>query len=624
MNPNEKMHPGDIRNLIVFMAVSILLWLSYDHFIIKPHSEALQAQQSAMIQAAQTPQALQEKERPRAEVISASKRIPIKNQELTGTLNLTGGRIDDLSLTQYFRKVDKKETVTLLSPSGGPFPRYAEFGWVPVTDSKISLPDADTVWQAVSGTALTPTTPVTLRWSNGQGLTFEKIFSLDENYGFTVVQRIKNQGSAAVTLSPYALVTEHGLPEEFQGNAIVHEGPLGYVDGELVEHGYGGLAETGRDVRESTSGWAGITHKYWLTALVPDQKENMTYRFAFTPKKTVHGKDKYQADILGTARTITPGETAEFSLKMFSGVKKVEQLENYEKLWGVTHLDLAVDFGLLYFLTRPFFFVLNTFYGWVGNFGIAILMFTVVLRICVFPLANTSFRSFAKLKQISPAMYELREKYKDDRPKLQQELVALYQREKVNPMAGCLPILIQIPIFFALFKVLSVTIEMRHAPFFGWIQDLSAPDPTTIFNLFGLINWNPPSALMIGIWPCLMLISMLIQKSLNPTPDDKVQAVMLAIMPWFMTYILAKFACGLVIYWTFNNILSTVQQYIIMRSMGVEVKFFGKNKAKSSDLLSSIVPDETPSKTPDTPSSSEENGEPKNISAPKPKKKKKK
>jgi YidC/Oxa1 family membrane protein insertase len=629
MQQNEKMHPGDIRNLILFMALSLMLWLAYDHFIIKPHEVALKAQQAAMVKASSSPAAQEEKERPREDVIASTKRLPVENDEVTGSINLTGGRLDDLHLKNYFRKADKKETVVLLSPANSPYPQYAEFGWVASGTGGVKTPDKDTVWQVASGSKLSVDKPVALRWTNAQGVTFEKTFSLDHQFGFTVTQRVINKGAQSISLSPFALVTEHGLPEEFQGRGVIHEGPIGYMDGELTEYGYGDLSDKGQETFEAATGWAGITQKYWLTALVPAQGEIFTYRFAHSPKKTPAGKDKYQADILGAVRAIAPGSEAVFTTRVFAGAKKVEMLERYEEEWQVKHFDLAVDFGLFYFLTRPFFFILNLFYGWVGNFGIAILMFTVCLRIAVFPLANTSFKSFAKMKQISPQMYELREKYKEDRARLQQELVAMYQREKVNPMAGCLPMLVQIPIFFALFKVLSNTIEMRHAPFFGWIQDLSAPDPTSIFNLFGLIPWTPPGFLMIGIWPVLMLISMLIQRSLNPAPDDKIQAMMIGAMPWVMTFILAGFASGLVIYWTFNNILSTVQQYIIMRSMGVKVSFFGKDKDKEK-LTDAVLhgPDVHPGVEIAEEQIEEklfgEDGGIKNISAPKPKKKKKK
>lgn len=577
---NADYHPQDLRNLIIFIACSVLLWLAYDHFIMKPKVQAMRAAQKieATQRAQMTPAQIEEqKEKPRAEVIARSERLSFDNGKIYGTINLTGARLDDVHLHDYYTAVDKKDNVLVLSPAGGPYPRYVEYGWV-AQDAKTKVPDASSVWQGQGNGKLEAGKPITVTWNNGQGLRFEKTFTLDQEYGVNVKQRVVNNSGASVTLFPFALVTEHGLPAEYFHRFIIHEGPVGYIGGELVERKYDDVKENPREDFDSNTGWIGITEKYWLAALVPDQAEAMKYRFIHTPAQTSAGKDKYQTDVMGAARVIPAGASADFAINTYVGAKKVSTLETYEENWKVAHFDLAVDFGLFYFLTRPFFFIINFFYGLVGNFGVAIIMFTVLLRICVFPLANTSFKSFAKLRQVSPQMYELREKYKDDKQKLQEELVALYQREKVNPMAGCLPILVQIPIFFALFKVLSNTIEMRHAPFFGWIQDLSAPDPTSIFNLFGLIPWTPPQFLMIGIWPCLMLLTMIVQRKLSPPPQDKTQAMIINMMPWLMTFVLAGFASGLVIYWTFNNLLSVIQQYIIMKNMGVEVHLFSKDK----------------------------------------------
>ncbi len=580
MQNNKDYHPQDLRNLMIFIAMSVLLWFGYDHFIMQPKVEAMrvqQAQQAKQI-ASFTPEQLDaQKEKPRVAVIEATRRLSFDNGVVYGTINLTGARLDDLHLHDYYTTVEKSENVVVLSPAGGPFPRYLEYGWV-AQGQNVRTPASDTVWQVQGNSKLTADAPVTLIWNNGQGLRFEKTISLDDSYGFSVEQRVVNNTGREVTLYPYALVTEHGLPAEYFQRWIIHEGPIGYIGGELIEHKYDDIADKRQDAYDAFTGWIGITEKYWLAALVPPQEEAAKYRFTHTQPAVPGAKERYQVDITGAGRTVAAGETATYTTHSFVGAKKVSLLETYEKEWGVAHFDLAVDFGLFYFLTRPFFFILNLFYGLVGNFGVAIIMFTVVLRICVFPLANTSFKSFAKMRQVSPQMYELRAQYKDDKKKLQEELVKLYQREKVNPMAGCLPILVQIPIFFALFKVLSNTIEMRHAPFFGWIQDLSMPDPTTIFNLFGLIPWTPPQFLMIGVWPILMLLTMLVQRRLSPPPQDKTQAIVINMMPWLMTFILAGFASGLVIYWTFNNLLSVIQQYIIMRSMGVEVHLFKRSK----------------------------------------------
>ena len=585
MQQKDKMHPEDMRNLVIFGILSVLLWLSYDHFILQPKMEKMRAaqavQQEAVLEAQADNGMVATKERPRDEVVAESVRVPINNKLVFGSLNLTGARIDDLGLKQYHKTAKREENSVVLSPAGSPHPKYIEHGWVS-PDKNLKLPDAKTNWELIAGEVLSSNSPVTLRWNNGAGLIFEDVVSLNEDYVFTVVRRVLNNTGAAVTLYPYSLIAQRGIPEDFIGRWVVHEGPIGYFGDELVETTYGKMEDEPNITKTATKGWIGQTTKNWHTALIPDQKSETKFRMTYTKAALVEAKDRYQTDMTGAAMTAQAGGMIESTANFYAGAKKLNLLTKYEKQLNIPHFDLAVDFGWFYFLTRPFFAIINFFYGFVGNFGIAIILFTVVLRICVFPLANTSFKSFAKMRKIGPEMTELRDKYKDDKQKLQQELVKLYQKEKVNPMAGCLPILVQIPIFFSLFKVLSNTIEMRHAPFFGWIQDLSAPDPTSVFNLFGLIPWDPPSMLMIGVWPCLMLITMIVQRKLSPPPTDKLQAQLIAAMPWFMTFVLAQFAAGLVIYWTFNNLLSVIQQYIIMRSMGVKVdiigNFLGKNK----------------------------------------------
>lgn len=582
MQNNDKMHPEDMRNLLIFGAVSILLWLSYDHFILKPKIEKMEAAQ--VVAEMNSQKNLQDSdlvELPRETVLEKkSNRLEIDNNNLHGSINLVGARIDDITLKNYFKTVEKQEQVSVLSPLKTKHPRLVEYGWV-AQDNAIKLPTNETVWKG-SG-VLSADNPVTLTWNNGQGLIFQRIITLDDDQGFSITQEVLNKTSKSVMLFPYALVTQKGLPEGYEGRWIVHEGPISYAGGDLYDPSYKKLAKEQKHEAVADEGWIGLVDKYWLTALVPAEKEDMTFRINHIGSTIEKVKKHYQVDIMGQGRDIAPGQVGQFKTHLFVGAKKLNRLEKYEKEWGVKHFDLAVDFGLFYFLTRPFFWFINLFYGMVGNFGVAIIMFTVVLRLAVFPLANTSFRSFARMREIGPKMTELREKYADDKQAMQQELVKLYQREKVNPMAGCLPILIQIPIFFSLFKVLSNTIEMRHAPFFGWIQDLSAPDPTSVFNLFGAIPWSPPAILMIGAWPCLMLITMIAQRQLSPPPPDKMQARMIALMPWVMTFVLASFAAGLVIYWTFNNLFSVIQQYVIMRRMGVDVHFFKKNKKQTED-----------------------------------------
>ena len=586
MQSNDKMHPEDMRNLVLFALLSILLWLSYDHFVLKPKLEKMKAAQTVAQEAAinmQTQAGMApEKERPRDEIIAEGNRVPIDSKRVFGSINLTGARLDDLGLKDHFKTVEREENVTILSPSGSPFPKYIEQGWV-ASDKNVKLPDNKTEWKLSGGDTLSSNGSVSLTWNNGQGLRFEQVISLNEDYNFTLVRRVINNSGKDVSLYPYSLIMRRGIPQDFLGRFIIHEGPMGYFDDGLIEEGFGKMDKDPSITKMATKGWIGLTTKDWLTALIPDQESETKFRMTYTKAAKQNVKDRYQVDMMGPEVKAPAGGMVEVKENFYAGAKKLDLLAKYEKQLGVPHFDLAVDFGLFYFLTRPFFWVLNFFYGFVGNFGVAIIMFTVVLRIAVFPLANTSFKSFAKMRQIGPKMTELRDKYPDDKQTLQQEMVKLYQREKVNPMAGCLPILVQIPIFFSLFKVLSNSIEMRHAPFFGWIQDLSAPDPTSVFNLFGLIPFTPPNILMIGIWPCLMLLTMIVQRKLTPPPTDAMQARIIAAMPWIMTFVLAQFAAGLVIYWTFNNLLSVAQQYIIMRRMGVEVDLIGNILGKNKE-----------------------------------------
>ena len=582
-DPNDK-NPDDTRNLIIFMVLSLLMWLTYDHFVLRPNLERTRAAQEAALQTAQQESpgldsaSAEVSKRPRQEVIADVPRVKIENGALAGSLSLKGGRIDDLLLKRYFKTIEDKEDVVLFSPSGSEYPKYVEFGWV-AADKSVRLPDSDTLWRVNGNKDLNPGHPVTLAWDNGQGLRFERTYEIDDNYMFTVTQRVTNASGASAVMYPYALVAEHGLPEDFDAaGRIAHMGPIGYIGGELHEHGYLKMPKKPLQELKSATGWAGLSEKYWFTGLIPEQQQIKTFRFLYTPPAGEGGQQKFQADIVGAGTQVDPGATIETKTRLFAGAKELGLLNQYGRDLAVQHFDLAIDFGLYYFMTVPFYYILETLGRWSGNFGIGIILLTVMVRLCVFPLANKSYRSFAKLKQVAPQMKELRDKYGSDKEKLQAELVKLYEKEKVNPLSGCFPILVQIPIFFALYKVLSISIEMRHAPFFGWIHDLSAKDPTSIFTLFGLIPWNPPTVLMIGAWPCLMLVTMLIQRKMNPPPQDPTQAMMVNYMPFFMTYIMAKFAAGLVIYWTFSSVLSILQQYVIMRSMGVPVHLFSRDK----------------------------------------------
>lgn len=623
------MHPQDMRNLILFAVFSIAMWLTYDHFIARPHALELQKTQAAVKAAtmAAAPAEMLDTAivKPRAEILGDTGRVVIDTPSLKGSINLVGARLDDLALKAYFKTVDKKDPVELLSPARTAYPRYVETGWVAKT-ALVGLPNDKTQWSVLSGDKLTPQTPVTLSYT-ADGVRYEKIFSVDDDFGFSIENRITNISGAALTLHPYALVTEHGMPEDFGNMGVVHEGPIGYIDEKLHERNYKYFEKTPEDILSGKNGWIGLTGKYWLTALAPEAPEDTRFRFISSKAISEKTKTRYQTDITGAEHIIKTGDSLSYKLHVFSGPKKLDMLEKYEKQWGIPHFDLAVDFGWFYFLTKPFFLIINWLYGVVGNFGIAIILFTCILRVFIFPLANTSYKSFAKLRKVSPEMYEIRHKYKDDKVKLQQELVALYQRHNVNPMAGCLPIIVQIPIFFSLYKVLSNTIEMRHAPFFGWIQDLSVKDPTSITNAFGLLPWDAPNFLHVGIWPILMMLGMIVQKNLSPPPDDPIQARIMGLMPYMMTLIMSGFASGLVIYWTINNLLGIIQQMIIMRSMGVPIHLFSSDKDKKK-LEQEIQ--EGPSVHPSLEMIEEEIEETlegldrKTISKPKPKKKKKK
>ena len=452
-----------------------------------------------------------------------------------------------------------------LAPAGTAHPYYAEFGWVPA-EAGTAVPNTETVWSASADT-LTPDKPVTLTWDNGHGLVFERVIAIDRNYMFQVTDRVRNAGDHEVTLLPYGLVSRHGTPQT-SGYYILQEGPIGFLDGKLKEVKYKDLNEKNAIEQSTTGGWIGITDKYWLVSLVPDQQKQMNTRFLYN---SVRGEDRYQVDMLGEGMSAKPGDTIESKTRLFAGAKEVKLLDAYVDNLGIQKFDLAVDFGWFYFLTKPFFYLLSFLHGLIGNFGVAILVFTVLVKLVVFPLANQSYRSMSKMKQLQPQITAIRERCGEDKERMNKEMMELYKREKANPLAGCLPIFIQIPIFFALYKVLFVTIEMRHAPFFGWVHDLSAPDPTTIFNLFGLLPFTPPTFFMIGVWPLLMGFTMWFQQKLNPAPPDPVQQKVFAALPFVFTFMLAAFPAGLVIYWAWNNLLSIAQQWVIMRSMGVKV-----------------------------------------------------
>ncbi len=504
----------------------------------------------------------------REQALAASPRIQIDTPSVRGSISLKGARLDDLILKDYRVTVDPdSEQVILLSPAGAPHAYYAERGFVGSGGSDMTLPTGDTVWTAEGQGTLTPNSPVTLTYDNGAGLKFTRTISIDDKYMFTVDDKVTNTGPSAVTLYPYGLVSRHELPH-VQGFYILHEGLIGVVDDGLEEISYSSALEDEPATFKSQSGWLGITDKYWATVVVPEQGKPFEAKFAGSD---TGDRQRFQTDYLMGPLSVKPGDTAQVSGQVFAGAKEVNVVDGYAAAYEIPKFDLLIDWGWFYFLTKPMFYALDYFYRLVGNFGVSILIVTVLIKLVFFPLANKSYVSMSRMKKLAPEMQKIKERYSDDRMRQQQAMMELYKTEKVNPAAGCLPILVQIPVFFALYKVLFVTIEMRHAPFFGWIQDLSAPDPTSVFNLFGLIPWDPPAFLMIGAWPLIMGLTMWFQMKLNPAPPDPIQQKIFTWMPVIFTYLLASFPAGLVIYWAWNNTLSILQQSLIMWRQGVDI-----------------------------------------------------
>jgi len=498
----------------------------------------------------------------RNEAISKANRIKLENKNIKGSISLEGGIIDDIIFKKYKKSLKSEENVIFLNPKNSDEGYYIETGWASSGNNKLKLPLDNTVWKIKGNKTLTPNNPITLEWDNGEGLVFTKKIELDDNFLFKITQSIKNNSNKSFQFFPYAQITRNYKPE-VTPIYILHEGFLGVFGDELKELDYKDIDKE-KFVTNNTKGWLGITDKYWLTAIVPEKGKNFKSEFLSKDKK-------YRANFIIKDPTIlNPSDSVTNEINAFVAAKEVAVIDNYAEKLSIEKFDLAIDWGWFYFFTKPLFFVIDYFFRMTGNFGFAIVIITALVRLIFFPLANYSFRSMAKMKVLQPEMIRLKELHKDDKQKLQQEMMALYKREKVNPISGCLPVLIQIPFFFAIYKMLYVTLEMRHQPFFGWIEDLSARDPTSIFNLFGLIPWDPPTFLMIGAWPILMGISMWAQQKLNPTPPDPIQAKIFMFFPLFLTIILAPFPSGLVVYWTINNVLTIAQQWVIMR--GTKVK----------------------------------------------------
>ena len=562
------------RNVIIAIALSLSVILFWEAFMTVPKKE---------LQNNSTSQSKQFKEEndnnkddsiapsineikipksvSRNESIESVQRIKINNEKIEGSISLKGGIIDDVSFKNYKQSLEKNDNVVFLNPKQTTDGYFVETGWTSI-GNKIKVPNINSNWKVKGNNILSPDKPVILEWNNQEGLIFRKKINLDKKYLFNIDQEVQNNTNQTIQLYPYAQITRNKKPDDLMGFYILHEGFIGVFDEELKEDDYDDV-EDKKIVREATSGWLGITDKYWVTAIVPPKNENFKSTFLF--------KNNYKANyILNNPINLAPSTKKNNQVRLFVAAKEVNTIDGYAESQNIEKFDLVIDWGWFYFFTKPLFFLIDYLFKMTGNFGVAIILITAAIRIIFFPLANYSFRSMAKMKALQPEMMRLKELHKEDKVKLQQGIMALYKKEKVNPASGCLPILIQIPFFFAIYKMLYISLEMRHQPFFGWIKDLSAQDPTSIFNLFGLIPWDPPGFLIIGIWPILMGLTMYLQQKLNPAPTDPIQAKIFMFFPLFLTIILAPFPSGLVVYWTVNNILTIAQQWVIMRRTKVK------------------------------------------------------
>ncbi|MGV8929757.1 MAG: membrane protein insertase YidC [Brevundimonas sp.] len=578
------------RNTIIFVVIAAIMLVAYSFFVMEPQAARRKAAQQAAAEqtaagpaaaAASAPSAIVFTEDRTVALARDGARVPIQTDTVTGSLSLRGARIDDLFLTDYQEtNAADSPPVELFRPEGMRHAYYAQFGWSGPNVTG-GVPGRDTPWRLTEGSILTPTTPVTLTWDNGAGLRFTRKISIDAQYLFTVADTVANFSAQPVTIAPGAKVERQGVPDVLGRNQILHEGGIGTFgsDGSYSTEQLKYKAWAKKPVQEhtSTGGWMGITDKYWLAALIPQQDEQIEAVFRVTD--AAHG-DVHSATMLGEARTIAPGRQITETQRLFAGAKRNEILAGYEKSLDLPRFIYAIDWGILFFLTRPIFMVVEFFYGILGNFGLAILALTLTVRLIMFPLANKSYESMSKMRTLQPKMEELKKKHPDDQAAQQKELMALYQKEKINPLAGCLPLLLQIPVFYAVYKMLFVTIEMRHEPFFGWIRDLSAPDPSTIWNLFGLIPWDPASAPVIGsflvgtfalsVLAIFYGLTMWLQMAMSPPAPDPMQRRIFQFMPVVFTFIMATFPAGLLIYWAWSNILTILQQYVIMHRLKTE------------------------------------------------------
>jgi YidC/Oxa1 family membrane protein insertase len=576
----------DQKNFIVAIVLSVIIILGWQTLFPPKHPTPPQEQTTSQSTGTNAPtsghagsppgapqapaaQPAQPRTVSREEALSRSPRVTFNTPELIGSIALKGARLDDVRLAKHREELDPKSPpVPVLSPVGGEHPYYAEFGWTS-SDAGVKVPGPDSVWTASSPT-MEVGKPVRLTWDNGAGLVYALDVALDEHFMFSVKQSVENKTDKPVTLFPWGLVVRFG-EHKAEGTYVLHEGPYGVFNGSLREFSYSDFKDNKQQKLSTTGGWVGITDKYWMATLVPDQKSKVDV----TLKGTGAGADiKYQIDYVGQPVTVAPGASGTADSHLYAGAKIVRVIDAYRENLGIDRFDLTIDWGWFSFFTKPMFWLLEWLYAQIGNFGVAILILTVIVKALFFPLANKSYAAMSKMKALQPEMEKLKQRYGEDKQRMNQELMQLYRREKVNPAAGCLPILVQIPVFFALYKVLYTTIEMRHQPFFGWIKDLSAPDPLTILTGFGLFHWDIPPFLHffnIGIWPLIMGVTMFLQQKLNPAPADPVQARVFQFLPIMFTFMLAPFSAGLVIYWAWSNTLSIAQQYYIMRKHGAQI-----------------------------------------------------
>jgi len=555
----------ETKNIIAAISLSAAVIILYSLFFAPTPQERKQIQSEKNITSESTDApSLEQNEQvskiSRTEAISEVNRILFENDSVKGSISLTGSSIDDLTFKKYTKTLNGKDNIVLLNPKKDKNGYFVETGWV-TANKNIKIPNSKTIWKIEGNNKLTPNSPVKLIWTNDDNIKFEKKISIDNQYLFTINQTIINNSNKTYNFYTYGQIIRNEAPE-VTNFYILHEGLLGVFDDQLIEEDYDDIEEKKYSV-DAEAGWLGITDKYWITSLIPEEEKKFRAVFDY--------KNKFKAYFIETNATeVGANETKSNNIKIIIAAKEVDIIDGYAESLNINKYDLAIDWGWFYFIVKPLFFAIDYFFKLTGNFGIAIILITACIRLAFFPLANYSFRSMAKMKVLQPEMTRLKELHKEDKMKLQQEMMALYKKEKVNPLSGCLPIFIQIPFFFAIYKMLFVTIEMRHQPFFGWIKDLSERDPTSIFNLFGLIPWDPPSFLLIGAWPVAMGVTMFFQQKLNPTPPEPVQAKIFMFFPLFLTVILAPFPSGLVIYWTVNNVLTMAQQYVIMKRTTVK------------------------------------------------------